>query len=137
MTDAADATLREKDRVVLRCISEGATDTTAIREKTTLSNRDVHYCFDKLEEGGLIETHTPDGRVTRVINGQKQNFRAPRQAQLTKRGKQHLSKSDQPETVLYDMDREEMIERIRELEGEVSDLWEALDTFRKQVRREL
>lgn len=125
--------LREKDHTVLHCIENGENDTRKIRESTTLSNRDVNYALDKLEELGLIETQTPDGRVTEVVDGQKRNFKAPRQAFLNDLGQEHLDRTDLERIKYQDISREELIARVHELEQEVEALQDSFEVFRRQV----
>lgn len=137
MTDEVFERVREKDHAVLQCLSEGQNTTRSIREETTLSNRDVNHCFDKLEGLGLIETQTPDGRVTEVIDGQKRNFKAPRQAWLTERGVAYFEWAPREQTRYREMTHEELVERIRELEREVEALHNAFEAFRQQIVREL
>lgn len=137
MTDHRIDQLREKDHTVLHCIQEGHDDTRKIREQTTLSNRDVNYSLDKLEDIGLIETDTPDGRVTKVVDGQKRNFKAPRQARLTDTGSQYLTTIDREQTQYQEMSHEDLVERVRGLEQQVADLENAFDAFRQQVLKKL
>lgn len=137
MTNHDTVQLREKDHAVLTAISEGATDTRQIREATTLSNRDVNYCLDKLDDHGLIETETPDGRVTRVVDGQKRNFKAPRQARLTDTGIEYLAAIDREQTQYQDMTHDELVEQVRELEQRIDKLDAAFEAFRQQMLRKL
>lgn len=136
MTDAFEK-VREKDHSVLACIREGHNTTRKIRETTTLSNREVNHCFDKLEGFGLIETQTPDGRVTEVIDGQTRNFKAPRQAWLTEQGAAYFEWFTREQTRYRNMTHDELVERVRELEREVEALHNAFEAFRQQVAREL
>ncbi len=125
--------LREKDLAVLRAIGEGNDNTREIREATTLSNRDVNYALDKLEDLGYLQTETPDGRVTQIIEGQKRDFRAPRKAELTSQGETALSEAQRENTPYQELSREELVETVQELDHRVSKLESAFDTFRQQV----
>ncbi|PSQ39404.1 hypothetical protein BRD13_03085 [Halobacteriales archaeon SW_5_70_135] len=127
--------LRDKDQTVLHQIHSGNNDIQQITEATTLSNRKVNYCFQKLEQQGLIDVHKPDGMVKRVIDGQKRVFEHPKQAELTKQGRKHLSE-EQPDQY-REMSYEELVERVHNLEAEVEELRESLKTFREQVRSQL
>lgn len=127
--------LSEKDRTVFACLHDGAETTTDIRAETTLSNRDVNYCLDKLVDQGLIETWTPDGRVTQVIDGQKRNYKAPRHAELTAKGKACPHAITCEESPYQDLSHEELVERVYELERRIDDLERTLEMFRKQIQR--
>jgi len=137
MTDEITDHLREKDHAVLTAINRGATDTRQIREATTLSNRDVNYCLDKLDDLGLIETETQDGRVTRVVDGQKRNFKAPRQARLTDRGVTYLTSTDKDQTRYDGMTHDDVVEQVYNLEQRVEELEAAFEAFRQQVLQKL
>lgn len=137
MTSSQFNQLSEKDRTVLACLQDGAETTTDIRTETTLSNRQVNYCLDKLETQGLIETWTPDGRVTQVIDGQKRNHKAPRHAELTDKGEDCPHAMTAEESPYQDLSHDELVERVRDLERQVDDLEQALETFRQQVWRRL
>lgn len=136
MTDDITDSLRDKDDTVLHCIQDGQRDVQQITETTTLSNSEVNYSFDKLEDFGLIAVEKPDGMVDRVVNGQRQVFEAPKQASLTDRGRSYLA-STVPGKRYQDMSREELVKRVHEIEEDVSDLEEAFEAFRKQVRQKL
>lgn len=137
MTDETQDQLREKDRTVLTSIHEGHTDTRQVREATTLSNRDVNYALDKLENVGLIETETPDGRVTQVVDGQKRNFKAPRKAVITESGVGCLQALHVERSKFEDMSHRELVECVRELEREMGRMEDSLDAFRRQVLNKL
>jgi len=127
--------LRDKDRTVLHQIHSGHNDIQQITEATTLSNREVNYCFQKLEQQDLIDIHKPDGMVERVIDGQKRVFEHPKQARLTDKATNHLD--TKPPQKYDDMTHEELIERVHELEEEVDSLRRSLETFREQVQERL
>lgn len=133
MTDTIHDQVREKDHAVLRCIRDGHDTTRAIRDATTLSNREVHYSLDKLQELELIETETPDGRVTEVIDGRERTFDAPRQAALTDQGVTYVTHTGQEHTRYHERSHRELVERVYELEEEVEALRSSLETFRQQV----
>ncbi len=127
--------LRDKDLTVLHQIHEGNNDIQQITSSTTLSNREANYCFQKLEQQGLIQVDKPDGMVTRVINGQKRVFEHPKQATLTDAGRQHLDK--QPPQKFEDPTHDELVERVRKLEKDIEDLQDSLKTFREQVQERI
>lgn len=137
MTDDVSDQIREKDHAVLTCIRKGRDNTRLIREVTTLSNRDVNYSLDKLEDLGLIETETPNSRVTAIVNGQKRNFKAPREAVLTDRGRDYFTRNNHEPTKHQEMTDEELVERVQKLEQEIDAIQNAFKTFRYQVIREL
>lgn len=76
--------LREIDRTVLSCIKEGKDDIQKITSATGLPNHNVNYCFEKLEEFGLIQVEKPEDPVERVIDGQKRVFQV-KVAELTQK----------------------------------------------------
>lgn len=137
MTERISNQLREKDLAVLNAIERGATDTRQIREETTLSNRDVNYCLDKLEDLDLVETETPDGRVTAFVDGQKRNFKAPRQATLTARAEDFIQGIEDDPTRYRDMSHRDLVERVNELEQEIDAVKDSLTLFRQQVLQKL
>lgn len=137
MTNEPADQLREKDRAVITCIQDGHTDTRQIRKVTTLPNRDVNYSLDKLEDLGLVVTETPDGRVTRVVDGQKRNFKAPRKAELTETGLKTLQGMDVVRTKYRDLSHRELVERVQELEREIDDMKDSMEAFRRQVQNRL
>jgi hypothetical protein len=74
--------------------------------------------------------------VERVVNGQKRVFEHPKRAEITEMGENKLK--SQPDNDMYEnMDRIEMVERIRALESRVSDLEQELELFRQQVSQKL
>jgi vacuolar-type H+-ATPase subunit I/STV1 len=117
---------------VLQQIHSGNNDTQQITEATTLSNREVNYCFNKLEKHGHITVTKPDGMVTRVVDGQKRVFQHPKQAQLTEQGQEHLG--DEPPQKYEDLSHKELVQKVRTLEDEVEQLKTSLKTFQEQVR---
>jgi hypothetical protein len=127
--------LRDKDRTVLYQIHEGNTDIQQITEATTLSNRETNYCFNKLDDHGLIEVEKPDGMIERTIDGQKRVFEHPKQAQLTNKGQEHLSEN--PPQNYEDLSHKELVQKVRTLEKDVEELKTSLDTFREQVQKRL
>jgi len=137
MTDDTFNQVRDQDHAVLECIHDGQDDTRQIREATTLANHTVNHALDRLEDRGLIETHTPDGRVTQIIDGQKRNFKAPRQAQLTDHGREYLAQTDRDQTKYRGMTHDEVVERVQDLEQEIESLQNAFETFRQQVLKKL
>lgn len=126
--------LREKDLEVLRQIADGNNDVQRITSATTLKNHEVNYCFTKLQNLDLIQVEKPSGRVTREINGQKRNFQAPKQAELTDKGRQHLKLSVQVDLNEYEnLSHSELVEKIHELERRFEDLERKFEVFRIQV----
>lgn len=130
--------IRDKDRVVLECIAEGSNDIQLITAETTLDNAAVNYCFRKLSDAEFIVVEKPEGMVDRVINGTRQVFEAPKQATLTSKGRKYLeqvnedadgSESDQ----FRRMTRDELIERVRELEHTVQELETEVEGIRQNV----
>jgi hypothetical protein len=138
MTDRFNA-VREKDHTVLTCIKSGENDVQQITAATTLSNSEVNYSFTKLADLGLITVEKPDGMVDRVIDGERQVFEAPKQAYLTDDALDYFDWTDrEAELAAYRaMTQDELAERVHALEGQVSDLEDAFEAFRKQVREKL
>jgi predicted transcriptional regulator len=127
--------IRDKDRVVLECIQEGCDDIQQITEATTLDNAAVNYCFRKLSADDFIVVEKPDGMVDRVIDGTRQVFEAPKQASLTGKGRKYLQQSDgHDDSVKYrTMTRDELIERVHELERTVEELGTQVDGIQQDV----
>lgn len=139
MSENTLSNVREKDSAVLACIRDGRTDTRQIRDATTLSNRDVNYCFDKLEELGLIETETPAGRITTVVDGQKRNFKRPRQATLTEQGVTYCAQADHRESMTqYEaLTREELVEELHAHDRRIEQLETTVRLLRDQIHQAL
>lgn len=137
MTNKPFDQVRDKDYTVIECISEGHDTTRTIREQTTFSNRDVNYSLDKLEDLGLIETETPDGRVTEVVDGQKRKFKAPRKAELTDSGEEYFARNDGDQDLFRDLSHDELVIRVRKLEVELEDVQNRMEAFRQQVLEKL
>lgn len=137
MTDKPFDQVRDKDHTIIECIHQGHDTTRTIREQTIFSNRDVNYSFDKLEDLGLIETEAPDCRVTEVVDGQKRNFKAPRQAELTRSGKEYLSRIEDGQNLYRDLSHEELVTRVRGLEDELEAVQDQMEVFRQQVLEKL
>lgn len=134
LTDIAEQ-LREKDRAVLRNISEGRDDVQKITSKTTLENHHVTYSFEKLEDLDLLEVEKPDGNVERVIDGQKRVFQHPKQAHLTEKGKGVVDDLGEDAGSRYsDLTHSEVVEKLGELENRVDDLESKMNVFKKQVQ---
>lgn len=129
--------VREKDHTVLTCIQNGEDDVQKIKAATTLTKRDVNYAFEKLEDLELIDIHRPDGRVERIIDGQKRVFDAPKEATLTKTGIQYLHTMNQDRGKYEDLSRDELIEKIHNLEYRVDQLENGFEAFRQQVLQRL
>ncbi|ADQ66297.1 hypothetical protein GL213_03485 [Halogeometricum borinquense] len=137
MTEALE-NLREKDQVVLNQIDQGNDDVQKITEATTLENYHVTYAFEKLEDLGLLKVSKPEGTVERIINGQKRVFQHPKQAALTEKGRQHL---EQLETDGFDeyenLSHRELVKKTHQLEADIRQLENSLNTFRQQVVEKL
>jgi predicted transcriptional regulator len=127
--------LRDKDQTVFQQINNGNNDTQKITEATTLSNREVNYCLQKLEQQGLIEVQKPDGMVTRIIDGQKRVFEHPKTAELTREG-QKFSTDEKPEKYA-EMSHDELAQRVLKLEQEIEELHNKIETFREQVQQNM
>lgn len=125
----------EKGHTVLECLRDGRTDTRQIRKVTTLTNDDVNNAYRKLEDLGLIETRTPEGRVTEIEDGQERNFKAPTEAWLTDAGLKYFAWTNRETTKHQDMTHDELVERVNELEDSVARLESSLEIFKKQVQQ--
>lgn len=138
MTEPLQEQLRDKDEAVLRNISEGNDDVQKITAATTLENHHVTYCFEKLEELGLIEVSKPDGNVERMVDGQKRVFQAPKEANLTEQGKSIVDSLGEGTDSRYaDLSHGELIEKVHSLENRIEELEESFTMFRSQVRENL
>jgi len=133
MTD--QPTLRDKDRVVLQQIKSGNDDVQKITAATTLENHHVTYAFEKLEQNGLIRVEKPDGMVERVINGQKRVFQAPKQAELTDKGRERLERAEEDVGEYEDLGHRELVEKIHQLEEQIEEMKASVKLFREQVQR--
>jgi len=130
--------IRDKDHVVLQHIEEGREDVQKITTETTLENHHVSYCFEKLEELGLITVQKPDRMVERVVDGQKRVFQHPKQAELTESGEQYLEYTDREDLDEYEnLDQNELVKKIHDLENQVNELQRKFEIFRNQVVNKL
>lgn len=125
--------LRDKDRAVLACIRDGDSDVQQIKAATTLSKREVNYSFQKLEDLDFIEVSRPDGQVERIIDGQKRVFDAPKEATLTEDAVQYLQSVDRDSNRYQDLSRDELVNKIHDLEDRIDRLENGFESFRKQV----
>jgi len=138
MTNKVSEKLRDKDHAVLQYIEQGQDDVQKITSITTLENHHVAYCFEKLEELGLIEVEKPDVMVERTVDGQKRVFQHPKQAKLTNKARKHLEESETSEVAGYDdMSHKELVETVYELENRVDRLEQKLGMLQKQVQQKL
>jgi predicted transcriptional regulator len=129
--------LRNKDRVALTCIGNGKDDVQKITAATTLENHHVTYAFEKLEEQDLIQVEKPDGMVEREINGQKRVFQAPKQAELTEKGRKRLEKEEEDLDEYENLTHRELVEKVHQLEDRVEDFEGRLEMYREQVLEKL
>jgi DNA-binding MarR family transcriptional regulator len=126
--------LRDKDHLVLSQIAKGHDDVQKVTSATTLENHHVTYALDKLEDLGLVNVSKPEGMVERVIDGQKRVFQAPKQAELTEKGKKYLEQADRVEIEGYEnMSHRELVEKVHQLEKKVEQIDRKTDTFRRQI----
>lgn len=131
-----DLHLRDKERLVLTQIEQDNDDVQKITEATTLENHHVTYAFQKLEDLGLVKVSKPEGRVERVIDGQKRVFQHPKQAELTEKGEQYLENTEQEDLDEYEnLSHEELVEKTQELENRVDELENKIKTIRDQFHR--
>jgi len=125
-------------QTVLQLIQEGFDDVQKITEETTLTNSQVNYRFQQLQERDLITVEKRDGWTTRVIDGQKRKFKTPKQAQLTEQGERLLQENEEDGLDEYrDLTREELVEKVHQLDKRVGTLENKFDTFRNQIQRHL
>jgi len=131
--------LREKDLTVLNLLSQGEDDVQRVTSSTTLTNSEVNYCFQKLEDMELITVSKPDGTVTRVIDGTKQVFEAPKKADLTEFGETVVETKIDGETGerFEDLSRKELVRKVHQLEEEIEGIERRFELFRKQVQDRL
>lgn len=138
MTEEEFEEIRDKDHIVLKHIEEGLDDVQKITAETTLENHHVSYCFEKLENLGLITVEKPDEMVERVVEGQKRVFQHPKEAELTEKGEQYLEQINQETTEAYeDLSHNELVKKVRQLESEVSQLEQKFEIFRNQIKQKL
>lgn len=124
--------LRPKDEAVLRAIKDGNSDIQQVTEAITLENHEAKYCFTKLEKLGLIHIEKQDGYTTRIINGQKRTFKAPKQAHLTETGRT-LDLYEEDLDQYQDLSHLELVEQVYLLESEIEELKRSFEVFRNQV----
>ncbi|MFC5133499.1 MULTISPECIES: hypothetical protein [Haloferacaceae] len=129
--------LREKDRAVLACIRDGDNDVQQIKAATTLSKREVNYSFEKLEDLDFIEVSRPDGQVERIIDGQKRVFDTPKEATLTEQAIQYLQAANQDSNRYQNLSRDELVDKIHDLEARIDRLENGFESFRQQVLQKL
>ena len=138
MTQRKFEEIRDKDHLVLQHIKKGLNDTQKITAETTLENHHVSYCFEKLEELGLITVEKPDTMIERIVDGQKRVFQHPKQAELTEKGLQYLENSDSEKVTEYeDLSHGELVEKVKAVEEDVKELEEAFKLFKKQIQNKL
>ena len=127
--------LRDKDQLILQQIQSGNDDVQKITSATTLENHHVTYAFQKLEEHGLLTVSKPDKMVERIIDGQKRVFQAPKQAELTNKGKQYLEETEQENLEEYkDLSHNELVEKVNRIEARIEKLEKKFEVFRDQVQ---
>jgi DNA-binding transcriptional ArsR family regulator len=129
--------VRDKDHTVLTCIQKGEDDVQKVKAATRLEKREVNYAFEKLEDLGLIDVHRPDGRIERVIDGQKRVFDAPKEATLTETAIKYLHTSNRQVEQYEDLSKEELIKKSHDLENRVTQLENGFEAFRQQVLQRL
>lgn len=137
MTDDVFDQVRDEDHDVLVCIRRGDSDVRSINEETALTQRQINYAFEKLQELGLIDVHRPEGYTTQVINGQKRRFRKPKQAMLTENGLEYFQHRDTAQLRYENMDKSELVRLTKENEEAINDLKKSFAAFRQQVLRKL
>ena len=127
--------LRDQDQLILQQIQSGNDDVQKITSATTLENHHVTYAFQKLEEHGLLTVSKPDKMVERIIDGQKRVFQAPKQAELTNKGKQYLEETEQENLEEYkDLSHNELVEKVNRIEARIEKLEKKFEVFRDQVQ---
>lgn len=129
--------LDDGELAILQAIANGATDTFEIGNATTLSNRAINYRLDdkdpNLDDRGLVAVEHVDGRVTREDNGQRREFDAPKQVQLTERGRTLLQKAARIEHH-RSMDHEALVEKVLELEKQVDEHETRISLLQQELR---
>lgn len=137
MTEQEFEQIRDKDHVVLQHIKEGREDVQKITAETTLENHHISYSFEKLEELGLITVEKPDRMVERVVNGQKRVFQHPKKAELTEKGNQYIKRNSGEVSLYEDLNRRELVQKVKKLDKRVESLESSLSTFKKQIQNQL
>jgi predicted transcriptional regulator len=130
--------IRDKDHLIITQIDSGNDDVQKITSETTLENHHVTYAFEKLEKLDLLKVSKPSGTVERVIDGQKRVFQHPKQAELTEKGEQYLEHSEREDIDEYEnLSHRKLVEKVHQLENQVSRLEQSFETFRRQTIRKL
>lgn len=128
--------LREKDIAVLRAIQDGATTVPAVKEATSLTNREINYSLMEysLEEIGLVEVGRSAGREWREIDGEEKFIWSPKQVRLTDEGIAMLATLDPEDGKQYEqLNRRELVEEVHDLEERIDRLESVFKDFRARV----
>lgn len=130
--------VRPEDHAILVCIRNGDNDVYRINRETALTRSQINYAFKKLSELGLICVFRPDGYTQEYLEGQKRVFQKPKEASLTERGVEYFEWSARNADLgtLRNLDREELVQQVRENQQAVAELRRAFQIFSEQVLRE-
>lgn len=131
--------LGAKEIAVLQAIQDGAETVPEIREKTTLTSREINYRLNEysLEELGLVEIDRKEGREWLEIDGEERYVLKPKKVQLTDKALQILAEHETNAERYEDMSKQELIERIHELEQRQDRLETVFKDFRQKVMKRI
>jgi len=135
-SDERFTNIGDREVEVLNLVKNGYDDFQRIREQMTLSWRQLDYSIEKLEDADLVETRNPDGYTVREVEGQRRKFKEPRRVALTELGLKYLDHVEVKEQY-RDLDRDELIEKIHQLEQRVDQLEQGFQTFKDQIKRQI
>lgn len=124
---------------VLVCLREGLDDLHQITAATDLENHVVNYRFKRLVDLKLIAIETPDGLVTRVVDGQSRTFRAPKRATLTAHGQAYFEWTERQTELdqIREPSHDDVMARVVELGRELARLQTAHAQLKEQLQRQL
>jgi len=127
--------LRNKDKAILQAVEDGARTVSEIKDRTTLSNREINYSLTEysLAEQGLVEIQKQEGREWREINGEERYIWKPKTIKPTDKAITLLADLDTENTEYEDLSKQELIQQIHELEQRQNRLENMFKNFREKV----
>jgi len=130
--------LRQKDKAVLQAIKDGARTVSQIKETTTLSNREINYSLTEksLQQHGLVEIQREEGREWTEIKSEERYIWKPKTVELTDKAIKLLAEHE-TNTRYEDLSKQELIQRIHELEQRQDRLETMFRDFREKVMKKI
>jgi len=133
-----DTDLREKDIAVLQAIQDGAQTVSQIKATTTLSNREINYSLTEksLQQQGLVEIEREEGRKWTEFQNSERYIWKPKTVELTDKAITLLAEH-QTNNRYEDLSKQELIQRIHELEQRQTRLENMFKDFRQKVMKRI